>query len=206
MARDSKLYNLPAYLDASDLALARDKANTTKFIAQLSDPDSALRYWATAGLLMLGKADEPTCKALESVLGDPCGEIGALAAWVLLESGHQAQASAGLAKLLDKHSPATLLALNVLDWTRAEITPFLSAFDSIARDKGPDAEYEMRMINFLRESHGLPVLTNPLTPDGPRKKGNAGGAILHSAPGVAGVPLALNPLGLGTEQSQGELP
>ena len=57
MVRDPKHYNLPAYLDAADLALAADPANRPKLIRFLHDNDSAIRYWGTVGMLTLGRAD-----------------------------------------------------------------------------------------------------------------------------------------------------
>ncbi|MCF7733634.1 MAG: hypothetical protein K9N23_18235, partial [Akkermansiaceae bacterium] len=165
MARDPKLYNLHAYLAAADLALAKNPANLPRLIELLANKDSGLRYWGTIGLLMLGKADAATQTALEAVLHDPCGEVSAMAAWALIQSGNPAKGQAALADLLQHHAPATLLALNVLDWSRAAITPYVAALDALAKDK--PADYELRMVEFLRESNGL---KNPQAPEGAVKR------------------------------------
>jgi hypothetical protein len=162
MVRDPKLYNLPAYLDAADLALAANSANRPRFLQFLRSEDSALRYWGTMGLLLLGKADGESQAALEGLLQDPCGEVCAMAAWALLESGHPEKAQPALAALIQKHTSATLMALNILDWSHTDLTPYIAAIDSL-NPKGdaasPDAlaGYEQRMVEFLRESHHLPV-------------------------------------------------
>jgi N-sulfoglucosamine sulfohydrolase len=155
MARDPKLYDLPAYLDAADLALAKNSANRQRLIGMLADKDSAIRYWGAVGLHMLGKADAATLAALEGVLHDACGEVSGMAAWVLMESGSPAKAQQAFAGIFQKHTGATLHTLNILDWSRAEIAPLVSAMDALASGKEKRMEYEQRMVELLRDSHGL---------------------------------------------------
>jgi hypothetical protein len=160
MVRDPKLYDLPAYLDAADLALARNPANQPRLIEFLRSPDSGLRCWGAVGLLMLGPADANTRTALEPILADPCGEAAATAAWILLQSGDPASATkaqTALAALLKKHPPATLMILNILDWAHLDITPYIPAIDSLDPIGPSIFGEEQRMVEFLRESHGLPV-------------------------------------------------
>ena len=157
MVRDPKLYDLPAYLDSADLALARNPANTPRLLEYLKNSDSAIRYWGTVGLLMLGKADAGTQTALEAVLNDPCGEVSAMAAWVLIQSGNPGKARQTLTGLLQRHAPATLMALNVLDWSQADLTPYLPAITSLPTEGGAMTGYEQRMVDYLLQSHGLPL-------------------------------------------------
>lgn len=166
MVRDPKQYDLPAYLDAADLALAAKPENRARLNAMLSSADSALRYWGVVGLLMLGKADAASQEALTKVLDDKCGEVTAMAAWVLIQSGNADKAQAALAGMIEHHSPATLMALNVLDWARADIKPYVAAIDTLASGKEKLTEYENRMVEFLRDSHGLP---NPKGKGGKKK-------------------------------------
>jgi len=142
-------------------------ANTARFIEMLASKDSGIRYWGTIGLLMLGKADATTQAALEGVLHDDCGEVRAMASWVLIHSGNPAKARATLADLVQAHTPATLIALNAIDWSHDEIAPYVSAMDALANGKQPLTEYELRMVEFLRESHGLP---NPTATEGALKR------------------------------------
>ncbi len=155
MVRDPKLYDLPAYLDAADLALARNPVNQARFIEMLASKDSGIRYWGVIGSLMLGKADATTQAVLDGVLRDDCGEVRAMASWVLIESGNPAKARAALADLVQAHLPATLMALNAIDWSHDEIAPYVSAIDALANGSQKLTEYELRMVELLRESHGL---------------------------------------------------
>lgn len=166
MVRDPKQYDLPAYLDAADLALAAKPENRARLIAMLGNADSALRYWGTVGLLMLGKADAASQEALTKVLDDKCGEVTAMAAWVLIQSGNTDKAQAALAGMIEHHSPATLMALNVLDWAHVDIKPYVPAIDALANGQEKLTEYENRMVEFLRDSHSPP---NPKARGGKRK-------------------------------------
>ena len=66
-------------------------------------------------------------------------------------------AQTALAALLKKHPPATLMILNILDWSHIDIKPYIPAIDSLD-PVGPSMfGEEQRMVEFLRESHGLPV-------------------------------------------------
>ena len=168
MVRNPQLYDLPAYLDAADLALAKNSINTPRFVEFLANKDSGVRYWGAVGLLLIGKVDATALSALESVLNDPCGEVGALAAWTLVQSGASPKAQQALAAMIHKHTPATLVALNVLDWAHFDIAPYLAAMDSLSSGTRKPTEYEQRMVEFLRESHGLKI---PKTaPEGPKQR------------------------------------
>ena len=154
MARDPKLYDLPTLLDAADVALARDSANKPKLIGFLASKDSGVRYWGTAGLLMLGKADVQTQTALENVLADTCGEVRCLAAWTLIISGKTEKAQQALVGILQKHEPSTLLALNVVDLMHVDIAPYADAMAALDSTKGALASYEERMVAYLFEAAG----------------------------------------------------
>ncbi|CAN5822461.1 sulfatase [soil metagenome] len=155
MVRDPKLYNLPAYLDAADLALSKNTRNTAGLIDLLSSKDSGLRYWGAVGLSILGETDATAQAALTHVLDDECGEVTAMAAWALIQSGNSTQAHPALAKIIQQHAPATLMALNVIDWAHLEIAPYVAALDALTSGKEKLTEYEVRMSEYLRESHGL---------------------------------------------------
>ncbi|MFP4282098.1 MAG: sulfatase, partial [Opitutales bacterium] len=57
MVRDPALYDLPAYLDAADLATAADPRHLPHLLELMNDPDSGLRFWGTTGLLLLSLED-----------------------------------------------------------------------------------------------------------------------------------------------------
>ena len=162
MAQDQKLYDLPAYLDAADLALAKNEENKPKLLELLKSKDSGLRYWGTVGLLLQGKVDAEIQTALESVLNDSCIEVVGIASFALLQAGKNEKASAALIEQLKNNSQGSLFALNVLDWSQTDIKPFANALGSLKTNGNPLAEYEQRMIEYLSETNGLSLIKQPL--------------------------------------------
>jgi len=155
MVRDPKQYDLPAYLEASDLALAGQPANQGRLLGFAKSPDSGLRYWGGVGLFLLGKLDAASLDAMEGSLQDECSEVRVMAAWTLAKAGRAAKAQEMLLGVLDKHLPATLLALNVLDWAQLEITPYLGSIAALSKETQMPNPYEQRMLEYLLESRGL---------------------------------------------------
>ena len=168
MAQDPKLYNLPAYLAAADLALAGDPANKPRLIAYLKSSDSGLRYWGTVGFLSLNnKMDAADQAILRSLLNDPCGEVRAMASWILIRSGDVMSGQDCLNQLIKTPSPARLFALNVLDWMHPDsIAPYQASLMAMSSPKASKKigkqerklntiEYESDIRRYLLESHGL---------------------------------------------------
>ena len=141
MVRDPKLYNLPAYLAAADVALAKSDSNMGALTGYLSDPDSGIRYWGVIGLL-LGKSLAPAAvKALKGCLIDSAHDVRALAAWALIKTGDKKDGQECLIQLLNQGSYATLTALSVMDWMGGDPAPYLPAIKSLknhAHDFGKD--------------------------------------------------------------------
>jgi len=169
MVRDPKLYDLPAYLDAADLALAKDPANQPRLIELLRSKDSGLRYWGACGLFMLGNTDATAQAAVAPLLDDPCGEAAAMSAWLLIQSGNSSKAEKAIMERLQKHSPASLMILNVLDWSHVDLTPYIAGLDSLPTGEGD----EQRMVEYLRESRGLPVPAATRKASGKQKQKDA---------------------------------
>lgn len=127
MAQDPKLYNLPAYLEAADVALAGDPANKGQLVEWLKSPDSGLRYWAATGFVVLKKATTEEQAALKQVLKDPCNEVSALASWALILSGDVAAGQENLNRLLAQQDSPKLFAISVIEWMHPEsLTPYLA--------------------------------------------------------------------------------
>ncbi len=172
MSQDTKLYNLPAYLDAADLALAGDPANKPRLIEYLKSTDSGLRYWGTIGFLSLkNKMDAANLQAiLRPLLSDPCGEVRAMASWILIRAGYVKSGQDCLNHLIKNPSPARLFALNVLDWMHPNsIAPYQASLmgmssakvskpigkQKMRKEKLNISPYESDMRHYLLESHGL---------------------------------------------------
>ncbi len=116
MVRNKKLYPLETYLDAADLALARDKANLPAFIKQLAHKDEGLRWWAIVGLHLLGNDAKTAGKSLHAALTDEAHEIRMMAAWTLVKLGDKEEALASLEELLFKGTNNKSMLHNILDW------------------------------------------------------------------------------------------
>ncbi len=158
MAQNPKLYDLPALLDAADLALAKSPENKPRLLSLLKSPDSGLRYWGAAGLVFLGPPDADSAAALQPLLDDPSSDVTAAAAWALLQSPAPEKARAAVTRLLKEHSPSALLVMNILDWTRTPAAPFAGALKPFLAATGPLAEYERRMSEFLLD---IPTAEKP---------------------------------------------
>lgn len=130
MAQNPALYDLPAYLDASDLALSADPVNRDRFIKLLNAADEGLRYWGIVGLIMLHDLDEDDVRQLKARLVDDSHVVRAMAAWALLEAQREEENARNcLIDLLKGHSYATVLTLNVIDLTEVDVTPYLPAME-----------------------------------------------------------------------------
>lgn len=147
MVRDPDLYDLPAYLDAADVALARDPRNVELLVEFLESDDAGIRYWGTAGLLMLDRLSREGARALKSRLQDEAHDVRAMAAWGLIKAGEEKDAARScLIELLKNHSYATLLALNVIDLTNDDLSIYLPA---VRAAKDGEGGYANRMKVYL---------------------------------------------------------
>ena len=150
MVRDPKLYNLPAYLAAADVALAKSDSNLKTLSGYLSDADSGIRYWGVCGLVMEDKLDAAALKSLKDCLNDESHDVRAMAAWALIKAGDTQDGQNCLIQLINQRSYATLRVLNVIDWMGVATTPYLPAIKSLKPFKpdGPDDVKEG--INILK--------------------------------------------------------
>ena len=146
VVRDQTLYDTEALLDAADLALEQKPANLPK-LQQLLDHDHAgMRYWGIIGCFLLGDAQSG-----QKVIADPSGEIRAMAAWLLVRTGHQEQGLACLADLLKTRSYAIVSAFNVIDWIGDDakpLVPFVRELEFKETYKN-QYKYEIRMRDIV---------------------------------------------------------
>jgi hypothetical protein len=149
LVRDPKLYNLPAYLAAADVALTKDSANLAKLTSYLSDADSGLRYWGVCGLVMQEKLDLPAIQALKVCLKDESHDVRAMAAWALIKAGHTDEGQACLNQLVREESYAIVRVLNVIDWMGGDRTPYLPTIKALSQSKLGGTDYVKRMCDYL---------------------------------------------------------
>ena len=131
MVRDKNLYPLETYLDAADLALARDSKNLATFKEQMSSKDDGLRWWAVVGLHLLEKNAASASDILHAALDDKSHEVRMMAAWTLVKLGDSEDALACLDNLLfEKETPASnnTMLHNVLDWMGEPALPLVKKY------------------------------------------------------------------------------
>ena len=112
--RDPALYPLAKYLDYSDFALSRKKANLKTLSKGLTNKDPVIRYWSVVGLLLLEEHAKPAINDLKKALNDQ-DEIPSLAAWAIYLAGNPEYAKKWMLKTIIKDPRNSTLA-NILDW------------------------------------------------------------------------------------------
>lgn len=152
MVRDKKLYPLEAYLDAADLALARDKGNLDYFTKRLSDKDEGMRWWAIVGLHLLDEDAGPAVAALESALNDGSHEVRIMASWTLVKLGKPVSAMACLEELLFQGTHCKEMLHNALDWMGEPALPLVKKY--IEQGKTRKGRYGIGIFGRIAELNG----------------------------------------------------
>jgi len=150
MVRDPKVYNLPAYLAAADVALAKDEANLKTLTGYLSDADSGIRYWGVCGLLMLDRPDGAALQALKDCLHDESHDVRAMAAGVLIKAGDTQDGQNCLLQLINQRSYATLRVLDVIDWMGVDTAPYLPAIQLLKPFKSDGSDDAQECITLMK--------------------------------------------------------
>ncbi len=149
LVRNPDLYDLPAYLDAADIALEADPENRKRLVRMLAHEDAGLRYWGVVGLLILGDPAPAVTGALVDRLQDESDAVRAMAAWALIDADEEkAAARSCLISLLDDASLTTLLVLNIIDLTHDDVSVYREAIEG-AIDSPFGGNYARRMKNHL---------------------------------------------------------
>jgi N-sulfoglucosamine sulfohydrolase len=142
MVRDPKLYDLPALLDAADLALERNLDNLPGLEKLLESPDCGQRWWATVGCFLLNARPA----RIDALLEDESHEVRIMAAWLLIKTGDREKGYQCLDNLLRQNDYAMLAAMNVIDWIGEDARPLMEAIPEEAQL----GEYEKRMLGVLQ--------------------------------------------------------
>lgn len=152
MIRNKELYPLETYLDAADLALARDAKNLDRLEGQLSDEDEGLRWWSIVGLHLLEKEAASASGALENALGDEAHEIRMMAAWTLVKLGKSEAALSCLEELLFKGTHNETMLHNVLDWMGEPALPLVKKY--VEKDGNRQGKYGIGILGRIAELNG----------------------------------------------------
>ena len=152
MVRDKNLYPLEQYLDAADLALAREPQNLTIFVEWMSRKDEGMRWWGIVGIHLLEDAAIEATKTLESALTDEAHEIRMMSAWTLIKLGKKDRAVACLDDLLFNQTHNTAMLHNVIDWMGEPGLPLVKKYiESNGSRKG---KYGIGIFGRIAELQG----------------------------------------------------
>lgn len=101
-------YPLERIFDAADVASRHNPSDTPELITLMEDPDSAVRYWGTLGLLMRGaEAVSAHSAVLQKALMDDSPDVRIAAAQALGLYGDEAERAAALSTLSELAPPKT---------------------------------------------------------------------------------------------------
>lgn len=152
MVRDENLYPLATYLDAADLALARDKANLDAFVSAMNNEDEGLRWWAVVGLHLLEQDATSASATLEQALSEDSHEIRMMAAWTLVKLGEPDRALACLDNLLFTNTTNEDMLHNILEWMGEPGLPLVKKY--IENDGNRQGRYGIGILGRLAELNG----------------------------------------------------
>jgi hypothetical protein len=145
MIRKPELYDLKAYLSASELALAKKPDHLPELIEMLAHSDSGIRYWGLIGCLMLKEENEPALPKIFEMLNDESHVNRAFAAWILNEKGQNKASIACLKKLILQDSYALLDIYNIIDYIGKSALPLIPTVTELKTDN----KYALRMREYL---------------------------------------------------------
>jgi N-sulfoglucosamine sulfohydrolase len=144
----------------AEQATNEDPKNLGMLLEWLENDDSALRYWAAEGLLLLGDRVRPHLPEVMKAAHDPSWNVSVLCAEILYRQGEKERALEAYNRVLEcDFKMARTDALNSID--RIDGTPeeFLEACVRVIRDKYEQldmgSDYDARVIQWLFEKWGI---------------------------------------------------
>ncbi|MEM7232666.1 MAG: HEAT repeat domain-containing protein, partial [Planctomycetota bacterium] len=152
MVRNSKLYPLKEYLDAADMALARDAKNLGTLTERLADEDEGMRWWAIVGLHLLEGEAKPATGLLKAALKDDSHEVRMMSAWTLVKLGHEKDAMKCLNELLFGETNAEVMLHNVIDWMGKPAWPLVKKY--IAKGGTRKGRYGIGILGRIAQLNG----------------------------------------------------
>ncbi len=131
LVRDPQLYDLPAYLDAADSAIANDPQNLPRLARLLNDDDAGLRYWGVIGCLILCDKAATLTNEIRQMADDESHEVRAMAAFHLFRIGEKEIALEWLKRLLESQTYASMKTLIVINWIGGEARSLAPAIKNL---------------------------------------------------------------------------
>ena len=151
LVRNPAWFNLKGYLDAADLALAKDKENLGALVKMLSSEDEGMRWWGAYGLVLLEEAAGAAKAALHKRASDESDHVRIAAAWALFHIGEKEKGYEVFQALIES-SYDPLFVYNAIDWLGEDGLPLHER--ALAKDPGNDKPLGTMITNLRRIYHG----------------------------------------------------
>ncbi len=159
-----------AIVDAANLATLGQKENLGQMIEWLKNDDSAIRYWAATGLLILKEDARSAIPQLKEAIKDSSPDVVVVAAEALYYLGEK---EAGLNAMLEvlKYPDVFVRAhaLNAIDYTSENSQKVKQAIiDMMKRTEGQKDQmrYDHRLVEWLFDKWGVDKSSFGLDKDG----------------------------------------
>jgi uncharacterized sulfatase len=141
MARDPEQYPMKRIMETAELASALQPEALPRLKEALHDSDSAVRYWAAAGIQMRGEiAVQSARRTLHRALTDDAPSVRVVAAEALAQYGNAQDLQPALQTLVDaanlKHTSVyvAVQALNAIDKLDEKAAGQLDAIKALPKD------------------------------------------------------------------------
>ena len=116
LGKNNSKYPLAKIKKAADFATKADQSSLSKLKEMMGHKDSAIRYWAATGCIIVGKESKTLKKDLLNLLKDTSPDVRTASAHALFNIGESEKAVPVLEKILsEKNQFHRLRAMNVLD-------------------------------------------------------------------------------------------
>ncbi|MHB8974441.1 MAG: sulfatase-like hydrolase/transferase [Pirellulaceae bacterium] len=158
LARDDTKYPFARVLAVAELASNLDAQALPELQQMLTDPDSAIRYWAALGHLMRGHAAVASQESqLRMLLRDPSPQVRIVAAQALAQWGTAADLASALAVLGELAPPqangvlVAMSALNAIDALGPRAAPLRDLVRTMSpQGPSPDERFDYPIPNLIK--------------------------------------------------------
>jgi len=117
---------LERIIETAEIASEKSKEHIPELMNRLKDNDSAVRYWAATGFVILGERIDPVVGILSNCLNDPSAEVRIAAAEALCVMGETENGLLQvISELQNKNPKVSLHAINVLQCLGEQARPAL---------------------------------------------------------------------------------
>ncbi|MCF8261864.1 MAG: sulfatase-like hydrolase/transferase [Melioribacteraceae bacterium] len=137
-------------IETAEIAGDGDPTNLKLLIPRLDDSDSAVRFWAATGCVILGEKVKSAIPKLKALLNDNSGDVAVTAAEALSLLGESKLSfSVLLEQLRNSNSKVALRSANVFEVLGDKAIPFIGEMKKIIEET--DDDYVKRALSWTVE-------------------------------------------------------